>query len=56
VHLATSEALEGISGFYFENSQIKTPSSRAQDEKLALQLWEVSEKLTGTSVATAGVA
>lgn len=49
VYLASSNLLEGISGFYFEDCERKDPSSQAQNGKLATKLWEVSEKLTETS-------
>lgn len=49
IHLASSKVVEGLSGFYFEDCQIKEPSLQAQNSKLASDLWEVSERLTGTS-------
>lgn len=49
VHLASSKMLESVSGFYFEDCQIRRPSLQAQNDELASKLWEVSEILTGTS-------
>lgn len=34
-----------ISGFYFNNGRIKTPSRLARSESLALRLWQISENL-----------
>lgn len=56
VHLACSEMLEGVSGFHFEDSRMRDPSSQARNGKLALELWEVSEKLTGTDEVLLGMA
>jgi NAD(P)-dependent dehydrogenase (short-subunit alcohol dehydrogenase family) len=47
VHLA--EAREGgeVSGGYFADSRRATPSVQAQDDELAEDLWEASERFTG---------
>jgi NAD(P)-dependent dehydrogenase (short-subunit alcohol dehydrogenase family) len=47
VYLATSGEVEGISGKYFEKKLEKYPSRSAQDDALALRLWQVSEQMTG---------
>jgi NAD(P)-dependent dehydrogenase (short-subunit alcohol dehydrogenase family) len=47
VHLASSPAVEGLSGRYFEDER-EAPSSRAShDPALAARLWEESARLTG---------
>ncbi|KAH7425619.1 hypothetical protein KP509_11G063200 [Ceratopteris richardii] len=48
VYLASSHLVEGISGAYFEDCQIREPSLQAQNSELASQLWRISEELTGT--------
>jgi hypothetical protein len=45
--VATSPALEGVTGRYFRESAESRPSLRALDEVTARRLWEVSERLTG---------
>jgi len=45
--VATSPALEGVTGRYFRESAESRPSPRALDEVTARRLWEVSERLTG---------
>ena len=47
IYLATSPAVEGVTGKYFDNKQEKYPSRLAQDDELARNLWQVSEELTG---------
>lgn len=47
VYLASSSAVEGVTGKYFEKKKEKQPSLKAQDDNLARKLWEVSERLTG---------
>jgi retinol dehydrogenase-12 len=47
VHLATSEEGGRVSGGYFVNSRLATPSLEAQDDDLAERLWALSERLTG---------
>jgi NAD(P)-dependent dehydrogenase (short-subunit alcohol dehydrogenase family) len=49
--VATSPALEGVSGKYFRESAESRPSPKAQDAAVAARLWEVSEKLTGIASA-----
>eukprot|EP01018_Ginkgo_biloba_P026836 Gb_35260 [translate_table: standard] len=50
VYLAASRDIEGISGCYFEDSHVRTPSSNAMDPSLAFGLWNISEELTKTSL------
>jgi NAD(P)-dependent dehydrogenase (short-subunit alcohol dehydrogenase family) len=45
VYLATSPAVEGKTGLYFEENQPKAPSALASDDALASRLWEQSAKL-----------
>lgn len=47
IHLATSPALNGISGEYFAKSKAAKTSRHAKDMKVAEQLWEVSEVYCG---------
>jgi len=46
VHLASSPAVEGVTGRYFVDCREKWPSSAAQDAATARRLWDVSERLT----------
>ena len=46
VYLATSPAVEGISGRYFARCREKTPSAAARDQAAARRLWEISEAMT----------
>ena len=47
LYCALSPALDGVSGSYFSDCRLKTPSLRARDDDLAERLWRESEKLTG---------
>ncbi len=47
VHLATSPAVEGVSGRYFWRSRPSLSSPASRDKDLARRLWEVSCDLTG---------
>lgn len=47
VHLATSAAVEGISGKYFFHNREASPSSISGDEEAARKLWKLSLDLTG---------
>jgi NAD(P)-dependent dehydrogenase (short-subunit alcohol dehydrogenase family) len=47
VHLASSPAVEGVSGRYFYNSREISPSAAAQDDGVATRLWSESEKVAG---------
>jgi NAD(P)-dependent dehydrogenase (short-subunit alcohol dehydrogenase family) len=49
--VATSPAIEGVTGKYFRESAESRPSPNAQDAAVAARLWEVSEKLTGIASA-----
>jgi NAD(P)-dependent dehydrogenase (short-subunit alcohol dehydrogenase family) len=48
VYLAVSPDVEGRSGGYYIDDQVREPSSRARDEALAGRLWIESEKLVLT--------
>ena len=56
VHLATSPAVEGVSGRYFAKCREKTPSRAARDMDAARRLWAVSEQMTSPSPQTASSA
>jgi retinol dehydrogenase-12 len=47
LHVATSPALEGVSGRYFANSREAKPSAAAGDRAAAERLWDLSAQLTG---------
>lgn len=47
IFLATSPAVEGITGTYFSDCKEREPSKEARDPKVAERLWQVSEQLTG---------
>lgn len=44
IYLAMSPAVEGVTGEYFADNQIRGISHWARNERLAQQLWEVSER------------
>jgi NAD(P)-dependent dehydrogenase (short-subunit alcohol dehydrogenase family) len=45
IYLASSPAVEGITGKYFSNSKISATMGQATDRALAKRLWEVSAEL-----------
>jgi NAD(P)-dependent dehydrogenase (short-subunit alcohol dehydrogenase family) len=47
IYLASSPEVARVSGKYFARCKEKTPSRRAQDDEVALKLWDVSARLTG---------
>jgi len=47
VYLATSPEVAGKTGLYFEQNRPKLPSRLAQDDAVALRLWEESARLVG---------
>ncbi|MGD8373199.1 MAG: SDR family oxidoreductase [Syntrophobacterales bacterium] len=51
IYLATSPALEGVSGKYFIKQKAVESSKISYDDSLASRLWKVSAELTGLSVA-----
>jgi hypothetical protein len=51
IYCAVAEELQSVSGkFYFDCAERKL-AEHAMDDGVAKKLWEVSEKLTGLSVA-----
>jgi NAD(P)-dependent dehydrogenase (short-subunit alcohol dehydrogenase family) len=50
IFLATSEAVEGVTGKYFDSCKEKTPSKGARNDADAAKLWEISEKLVAKSL------
>lgn len=52
IHLASSPAVEGLSGRYFASCREVTPSPAARDDAAAARLWRLSEQLTGLAPAT----
>lgn len=49
IYLASSEAVEGVTGKYFSDCKAKSPTSQALDEAGQERLWEVSEAMTRES-------
>jgi NAD(P)-dependent dehydrogenase (short-subunit alcohol dehydrogenase family) len=49
IYLASSPAVESVTGKYFERKQPTSSSRASYDEAAARRLWEVSERLTGIS-------
>jgi NAD(P)-dependent dehydrogenase (short-subunit alcohol dehydrogenase family) len=45
IHLATSPEVEGISGEYFYQCRIASPTPAARDDDAARRLWEISERI-----------
>jgi len=45
VYLATSSAVNGVSGKYFNKCKVQEESARAKDRQLQQELWKVSEQL-----------
>jgi retinol dehydrogenase 12 len=45
LYVASSPEVEQISGKYFQDNQLKTPSAAGQNEDLAQKLWDYSEIL-----------
>lgn len=46
IYLATSDEVQNVSGRYFKNKQLASPSNIAFDDKKTAQLWEQSNKMT----------
>jgi NAD(P)-dependent dehydrogenase (short-subunit alcohol dehydrogenase family) len=47
LHVASSPALDGVTGKYFMNCRERRSSSVSYDPELARRLWEVSARMTG---------
>lgn len=47
VHLASSHEVDGVSGRYFVDRRVRTPSRASRDAAAAQRLWEVSAELVG---------
>jgi NAD(P)-dependent dehydrogenase (short-subunit alcohol dehydrogenase family) len=45
IHLASSPVVEGVSGEYFYQSRIASPTAAARDDGAARRLWEMSERI-----------
>ena len=48
VKIAASEDLMEVTGKYFSDGKLKTASRKCQDIRMQQDLWQLSEKLTGT--------
>ena len=53
IHLASSPAVEGISGSYFAGGKPKRSSGARRDEAVAARLWRVSAELVGVAASAA---
>ena len=51
VWLAASPDVDGVTGGYFVDKQLRTPSAAAQDANAARRLWDVSERQVAGTVA-----
>ena len=51
LYLATADNVSHISGAYFADKKMVTPSVAARDAESAARLWAISEELTGMHVA-----
>src|SRR6185295_5062926 len=49
IHLAASPDVEGVSGEYFVRARRALPTSAAQDDETARQLWEATERIAARS-------
>jgi hypothetical protein len=47
VYLASAPEAADVSGGYFSDSRLATPSVQAQDDELGEDLWEASAKAVG---------
>ncbi len=47
IHLAAAEALDGVSGKYFDKSEIAESSAASHDKEARERLWRLSEELSG---------
>lgn len=56
IYLASSPAVEGVSGKYFSNSKETRSSKASYDEAAARRLWDISAEMTGAGSAVARVA
>ena len=54
IYCATSEELEGVGGYYFNNCCACKPSPLAEDVGLAKRLWEYSSKLANGQIDAFG--
>lgn len=52
IFLSVSPTVEGVSGKYFSDCRLARVSPNAADAELAKRLWEISEKLVGTTTTT----
>jgi NAD(P)-dependent dehydrogenase (short-subunit alcohol dehydrogenase family) len=51
LHLATSSEMEGVTGVYYHKMKLREPNKLAIDKIAQEELWVLSEKLTGLSLA-----
>jgi NAD(P)-dependent dehydrogenase (short-subunit alcohol dehydrogenase family) len=49
IYLASSPAVEAVTGLYYVNEKPAKPSRRARDDNSAARLWQLSEQLCGVT-------
>jgi retinol dehydrogenase 14 len=47
IHVASAPAVEGVTGGYFTNSQLRRSAQHSYDEATATRLWRTSVDLVG---------
>jgi NAD(P)-dependent dehydrogenase (short-subunit alcohol dehydrogenase family) len=52
IHVATSAALDGVTGQYFDRTQPARAEAQAYDDTARRRLWQLSERLVGLSDGT----
>jgi NAD(P)-dependent dehydrogenase (short-subunit alcohol dehydrogenase family) len=50
IHLASSPAVDGVSGRYFAKCREASTTRHAQDDQAAARLWALSEQITGVTL------
>ena len=53
IYLASSPAVDGLTGRYFADGQQVAPTAAAQDDVAARRLWDVSAEMVGLGVSGA---
>jgi NAD(P)-dependent dehydrogenase (short-subunit alcohol dehydrogenase family) len=51
LYVASSPQLDGVTSAYFDKCRERAPDAAAQDDRIAAQLWEESERSAGFSVS-----
>ena len=53
IYLASSPAVEGVTGKYFADSKEVPSNAASHDKEAAGRLWEISEQMTGLAATPA---